>query len=267
MRAILYLPIAWGLTCQLAVAQVSWMAGGGFRSFPRSGHLPNVVGLASVPDRDWHLGVSTSWRRKINRQSGLLFSLRLRSPFFELDAALPYYPLKRHMPAYRVESFTLNPFVGVSGTLDRSERIGWVVRVGPVFEFHSGNFLSTTTARTIPGQSSFILYQLYVRRHPLGIPYGRVQAEWSYLFLKRRSINWRLKPFLQLDFGDRSQIRYVALPNDPIRRSESRGNGNYRFRCTAVPRSLGRECRPEWVLAPDRMKPLLGSCIHLGVAC
>jgi len=99
-----------------------------------------------------------------------------------------------------------------------------------VFAFHGGNYLSTTTARTLPGQIPFILYRLAVQRQSMGIPFARVQAGFSIRIRSRSSMSWMLNPFVQAEFGERSVTEYEILPNDPLFESAGRmRNGNWSF--------------------------------------
>lgn len=202
-------------------AQTDWIAGGGWRfSSPAVSYSGNI-GLQSQPDREWTLGVERSSRRGSRRFGiGSLATLRFRSPFYELNKPLSYYPLKAHLPTYRLESAQLFSFVSMRGAVFGSARLGWRLRTGPVLHFHAGNYLSTTMAISPSTGSSFVLYRLRSQTHPVGIPYWRTQIIGSIRIWKRSLRVAYIEPFASLDLGDRSEIRYLALPDDSINISD-----------------------------------------------
>ncbi len=231
MRSLLFMLWILIFWVQRLPAQVQLIAGGAFRSSQRSSSSVGAVGLQVLPDREWSIGV----QRKVgfNRAGaalGLLASSRWRSPFYELSKSLTYYPLKPHLATYRFESLQLFPFISISDMRAASSRLGWSVRVGPVFHFHAGNFISTTTARAVPAQTSFVLYRMRMQGHPMGIPFGRAQVGFSVDVLRRSKFTWQLNPFLQTDLGDRSRGWYQVVPDDPLYAAEGNlRNGKWSF--------------------------------------
>ena len=211
-------------------AQVHGYAGGAFRSAPRIRSAQGSLSLLTTPDREWSFGISMPWTPGSRFEWGCLSAIQFRSPFYELSAAVPYYPLKVPIPTYRIESIQVNPFFSFTAPLAGSRYWkGWV-RGGPVFSFHAVQVSSTTTARTVPGQQPFVLYRLDIRRQSIGIPSARVQAGFSYRIWRRPKTDWMLHPFVQAEFGDRSTVHYQILPNDPVYESVGRmRNGNWSF--------------------------------------
>ena len=202
-------------------AQLDWIAGGGWRSSSPAVSYSGNIGLQSLSDREWTFGMERSSRRGSRKFGiGSLATLRFRSPFYELDKPLSYYALKTHLPTYRLESAQLFSFVSLRGGVLGSGRLGWRLRTGPVLQFHSGNYLSTTTAISPSTGSVFVLYQLGIQAHPVGIPYWRTQIIGSIRIWKRSLNAIYIEPFASLDLGDRSEIRYLALPDDSINISE-----------------------------------------------
>jgi hypothetical protein len=209
-----------GINVQL-FAQMDWIAGGGWRSSSPAVSYSGNIGLQSLPDREWTVGVERPFRRGSRRVGiGSLATLRFRSPFYELDKPLPYYPLKAHLPTHRFESAQLFLFLSVHGELAGTGRLGWRLQTGPVLHVHAGNYLSTTTAISPSTGSSFVLYRLRVQGQPMGIPFWRIQGSGSIRIWRRSLKEAYLEPFASLDLGDRSQIRYLALPEDGANMSE-----------------------------------------------
>lgn len=155
--------------------------------------------------------------------------------FYELDAPLPYYPLKSHIPAFRLESVQIYPFISWQGLIPTLPRIGWGMRVGPVFSFHGGDHSTVATARTVPDGVPFELFRLGVYRQPMDIPYLRTQVQLTYrISLQTR---WRvgIHPFMQLDLGDLSRVWYRVVPQDPKHSAERwlhTGMGSWGLSCT-----------------------------------
>jgi hypothetical protein len=200
-----------------AEAQVHWMGGGAIGSSPTSVIRSGQIGLKAVPDRYWSLG---GYRKLSNGKTGfslgVISTLQLRSPFYELDKAIPYYPVKVHVPTYRLESLQLYPFVSIGRPFRSFRRVEWILRTGGVFSFHNGNYLSTTTGQTQPDRRTFILYRLGVQRHPMGIPHWRTQLGLSCKLLDRKTWSCFLQPLIQFDLGDRSSISFQSVPDDPL---------------------------------------------------
>jgi len=210
--------------CWLAstgLAQTRWYGGGAWRSSHRSERISGSVGLQAVPDREWMIGFDRRTRMTgLAIDWGCLSTLRLHSPFYELDHSLPYYPIKSHLPTHRFESVQVFSFIGIERALMGSERIHSVFRLGPVFSVHGGNFLSTTTAWSVTDQRSFILYRLGVRPHPLGIPFWRLQGGVCVKWGERRRLAGSVQLVMSYDIGDRSQVMYQTVPQDAIHVSE-----------------------------------------------
>ena len=142
-------------------AQVRWMLGGGICSPPSSKVAAGQYGLQTLSDRTWQLGIAFPGKKETGLAWGVMGSVVLRSPFYELDRALPYYPWKPHLPIYRLESIQIFPnFSFTRPWIKRTASLEWEVRVGPVCQFHEGSAISTTTAYKITDRSSFILYRL-----------------------------------------------------------------------------------------------------------
>jgi len=129
-----------------AQAQVHWMGGGAIGSSPASVMRSGQIGLKAVPDRYWSLGACHKPSNgKTGYSFGVIATIQLRSPFYELDRAIPYYPGKVHVPTFRLESLQLYPFISIIRPLRSFRKVEWLLRTGAVFSFHNGNFLSTTT--------------------------------------------------------------------------------------------------------------------------
>ena len=162
----------------------------------------------------------------------------LRSPFYELDRALPYYPVKTHIPTFLVESVQLFPFVSYSNRIGGAQsRLGWEGKLGPVFVFHDGSYIGTSTAYTVPDRTPFYLYQHQVDRQPAGIPLVRGQLGITYQFDLGRRLSITLHPFSQVQLADRYRLYYQTTPLDPIHAS----SGSMRNR----PLSYGLLCHLE----------------------
>lgn len=202
-------------------AQLDWIGGGGWRSSSRLVQISGRIGLQALPDREYTIGMERSGRRGLRRVGfGWLGTVRFRSSFYELDKPLSYYPLKPHLPTRRLESAQLFSFISLRGNLFGFGRLGWRLLAGPVLHFHSGNYLSTTTAMSFTGGVPFVLYRLGVHPHPLSIPYWRTQFSGSLRIWKRSSTEGFIDPFVSIDLGDRSNIRYQAVPDDGMNSSE-----------------------------------------------
>jgi hypothetical protein len=200
-----------------AQAQVHWMGGGAIGSSPASVMRSGQIGLKAVPDRYWSLGACHKPSNgKTGYSFGVIATIQLRSPFYELDRAIPYYPGKVHVPTFRLESLQLYPFISIIRPLRSFRKVEWLLRTGAVFSFHNGNFLSTTTGQTQPDRRTFILYQLGVQRQPMGIPHWRTQLGLSCKLLDRKSWSCFIQPLIQFDLGDRSSISFQSVPDDPL---------------------------------------------------
>ena len=230
MKRISYLLIWLVLWTDPLWAQVQWIAGGALRSSSRIRTESGTVSLQTVPDREWSIGLTRPMRTRPKRELGFLVTALFHSPFYELSVALPYYPLKKHLPTFQLESIQVYPFFSIGDQLVGLTRWkGWM-RAGPVFGFHSGNFISTTTGRTQPGGTYFVLYQSNVDRQPIGIPFLRLQAGFSYAVFTRSRTTWMLHPYVQAELFDRSRTQYQILPNDPVYVSAGQmRNGNWSF--------------------------------------
>lgn len=221
IHAYIFLCVAMHLYSADLSAQLEWIGGGGWRSSSRLVRISGRLGLQALPDRECTIGMERSIRRGLRPIGfGWLATVRLRSSFYELDMPLPYYPLKPHLPTRRLESAQIFSFISLRGNLFGFERLGWRLRTGPMLHFHSGNYLSTTTATSYTGGVPFVLYRLGVHPHPLGIPYWRTQFNGSLRIWKRSSMEGFIDPFVSVDLGDRSNIRYQAVPDDGMNTSE-----------------------------------------------
>lgn len=230
MRRISYLIIWLVLWTEPLWAQVHWIAGGALGSSARIRKESGSVSLLSVPDREWSIGLTKPMRTRSKWELGFLATAQFHSPFYELSTALPYYPLKKHLPTFQLEAIQVYPFFSYSDQLAGLPRWkGWL-RAGPVFGFHSGNFISTTMGRTQPGGTTFVMYQTSVHRQPIGIPFLRLQAGFSYAVLTRSRTTWMLHPYVQAELLDRSRTDYQILPNDPVYVSAGQmRSGNWSF--------------------------------------
>ncbi len=236
MRLFLFLLVTGSIGTASVKAQFTWMGGGAWGTSPRGGASNSGVGLQAYRDHHWQLGVSRPLRRPA-LSIGLQTTFQFRSFFYELDQPLPYYPLKQHIPAFRLESVQLNPFLAWSRPVARSAHFGWGVLVGPVFSFHGGNHTTVATARAMPTGNPFELYRLGVYRQPIGVPFFRSQLRGSYWVSVSRGWQWGFHPFVQLDIGDRSRIWYRVVPGDPIHSSEGwlrAGTGAVGLSCTIM---------------------------------
>ncbi|MBM3432325.1 MAG: hypothetical protein FJX92_04885 [Bacteroidetes bacterium] len=92
-------------------AQVHWYAGGAFRSAPRIRSERGQLALVTTVDREVSVGLSKPLKSGSNAGWGFLSSMQFRSPFYEIDAALPYFPMKKPIPTYRIETIQVNPFL------------------------------------------------------------------------------------------------------------------------------------------------------------
>ncbi len=229
--------LAVGLVLTVVIyGQVRWIGGGAMVSSPQVRLQSGTVGLKSVSDRNWLIGFSTPWSKHSNRvERGILASFRFRSPFYELDRPLSYYSLKEHIPTYSFESVQLYPFLSYSRDLSFVHRLGYAVRVGPVFSLHGGNYTTTATALTNTGRVPFVLYRLGAIRHPMAIPFFRSQFSFSFRFLVHRRFQGIVSPFFQWDIGDRSRSWFRSLPDDPWNVSEGwlrNRKGSFGFLCS-----------------------------------
>ena len=219
-------------------AQVRWMLGGGICSPPRSEVAAGQYGLQTMSDRTWQVGIAFPSKKETGLAWGVMGSVVLRSPFYELDRALPYYPWKPHLSTYRLESIQLFPYFSFSRPLiKRTASLVWEVRVGPVFQFHEGSAISTTTAYKRTDRSSFILYRLGLDRNPMAIPFLRAQVGLRYSFQLGDRVRVGIQPYGQWQWGDRSRIWYQSTPQDPIHAS----SGHIKNRAW----SFGFQCRFE----------------------
>jgi len=219
MRFFLCLLMVVGVRIGSVEAQLTWLGGGAWGISPPVRASSGGIGLQAYPDHHWQVGVSRPIRGHA-LALGSLASFQFRSFFYELDKPLPYYPLKEHIPAFRLESVQLHPFLEYSQPIARSSHFGLGIRVGPVFSFHGGNHTTIATARAVPDGVPFQLYRLGVYRQPMGIPFFRSQLRGSYWVSVSRGWRWGFHPFVQLDLGDRSRIWYRVVPEDPLHRSE-----------------------------------------------
>lgn len=221
MQVLRLIIVSAGLTLSIQTgAQWRWMLGGGYFSPPTSRIETGSIGLQTKADRVWSFGLTRIGKNRNRIAWGVEGNLILRSLFYELDQALPYYPWKPHLPTYRFESIRVMPFLSYSNSLfKRIKGLDWEARVSPVFVFHEGNALSTTTAYSVRDRSSFILYRLGLDRHPMGIPFLATRLGLSYSV--RVGSRWQigLQPYGQWHWRDRSRVWYQSTPMDPIHAS------------------------------------------------
>ena len=211
---IIVLLVGW---CMPVTAQWHWVGGGAIGSSPLSVLRSGQIGLNAVPDRFWIAGLYRTIRKqRVNFSAGIFTSIQLRSPFYELDRSIPYYPVKKPVPTFQLESVQFNPFVSIGAPFRLLKRFSWLLRTGGVFVLHGGNFLSTTTGLTRSDRTPFVLYRLAVHRQPLGIPFSRTQLGLSYQVLDRKKWTCFLQPMIQFDLGDRSEVTFRSVPDDPV---------------------------------------------------
>jgi hypothetical protein len=217
---IIILGIALLLT-DCVMGQTRLILGGGVTPPPKSRSTSGLFGLQAKSDRNWFIGVSRSGKEnKSGLGWGLLGSVLLRSPFYELDRALPYYPLRKHIPTYLFEGVQLFPFLSYCRPFgQKNALLDWEIGVGPVFVFHEGYATSTTFAASLPNGTPFVLFQHELDRHPVGIPFLGVQMGVNYAIRVSKRSLFGIHPYGQIQVGDRSRIRYQTTPADPIHTS------------------------------------------------
>lgn len=201
-------------------AQVRWMLGVGYVPSPRTRIEEGYMGLQTKSDRTLSVGIAKSVRRSKSIGWGVQGTLLFRSPFYELDRSVPYYPRKPHIPTYRFEALQLFPYLYYSRSLFKQMKSLTVeARGGPAFVFHGGNAMSTTTAYATIDRSPFVLYRLGLDRHPMGIPFLSGQLGVAYAFRVGQRMQAGVHPYVQGQWGDRSRIWYQSTPLDPIHTS------------------------------------------------
>ena len=201
-------------------AQIRWMLGGGYVPSPRTRIEEGSMGLQTKSDRTWSVRITKMVNKVKSIGWGVQGTFFFRSPFYELDRSLPYYPWKPHLPTYRFDALQVFPYLYYTRSLFKQMKSLTVeARVGPAFVFHEGNALSTTTAYTATDRSPFVLYRLGQDRHPMGIPFLSGQLGVAYTFRVVPRMNVGVHPYVQGQWGDRSRIWYQSTPSDPIHTS------------------------------------------------